>query len=182
MKPRPIWIVLAITLASIALLMKMNLVPGGGTILIVSLSALAILFFFRARGTPEFALESRMQLFIYKLLNYTFSLMAIAILFRYQWYHGWNVYFMIGIPTFLICSILALSMKGTIWIDENKKAIRQTILIPWIFIFITTGLHIYLSSEKFYNTFSYRRANMSYQQFVDSLTANPPQGRYSNSK
>ena len=178
MKVKPVFIVVAIGVASIAFFMKMNLIHGGGPLLIISLSTLASMFFLRAQREPEFMLESKMQFFIFKLLNYSLALMCIAILFRYQWYPGWTVHFTLGIPALLICTILALYLKGNLWIDENKKIIRQTILIPWIFIVITTVLHFYLGKEKFYNTFSYQRETMSYQQYVDSVAMKQQTSKY----
>jgi len=160
-------ILIFLSVALLGFIFKMTLIPGGGILLTLSLSLLSVLFFLQFILTFIKIKNNVTLTVLSSLMSLTLSISLITILFRYQWWTGWDFFYFLCTPLFVILTILFFVFLNKIMTLEHKKYILKNIIIPWIFILIFGILPLIFSKKTFYETFNYRRQNMTYEKFVD---------------
>ncbi len=155
-----------LSLSLLGFIFKIALIPGGGFLLILSLGLLSVLFLLQFILT-FIKIKNNVTLTVLSLLmSLSLSLSVITVLFRYQWWTGWDFFYFLSTPLFVIMSILFFVFYNKIMTLEHKKYILKNIIVPWIFILIFGILPLIFSKKTFYETFNYRRQNMTYEKFV----------------
>jgi hypothetical protein len=125
-------------IALIGLMLKISGIPQGGILILLSLSAISLVYFLSAYQTHE-AETPAMTRFLHKLLFWSASICVIGILFRLQSFAGYN--------TMLLVGCISLSL-GLIFNFFSKVYLDRKILIRTIII-LAVGISLYITpSEK----------------------------------
>ena len=159
--------IIGLVISLIGILLKMVHISGGGMILTMSLSSLSIVAFIRLALSIGEINNNKVLKILTASMSFTLAISFIAILFRYQFWPGWHLCFIVGTVLYIPLSILFIIFYKKLISAEFKKMLIINLLIPWAFIFIFGVLHYLLSSESFYDSFNSRSSKMTYQQFLD---------------
>jgi hypothetical protein len=155
------------------LFLKIILIPGGGLLLCVGFISLVFLSLSLAVSCIN-NIKNNIRLKIWSVLMLAIiAICSIAILFRYQWWNGWHLFTFIGIPFFLVLSILFLIIRCKFVYDRNAKYFLQNIFLLWTFTLVLGIIPLFISSRTFYNMFNYRRVSMSYEKFIEQVSQRP---------
>jgi len=106
-------------------------------------------------------------------MSLTLSLCFIGILFRYQWWPGWYFDYLLGVPLFIVLTLIFFSVRNKFKESDYQKYVVKNILSPWVFVFVIGIIPLVVSYKAFYNTFNYRRQTMTYEEFVDKVVNAP---------
>ena len=129
--------VLAIT-TLIGLELKSSEITQGGILLVLTLSALALVYFLSAYKSFETDTPI-MPRFLFRLISWASSIGVIGILFRLQNYAGYNTMLIVG----CVSLFMGLCIKFYTKIDFSKRIIIRALII------LAIGLCLYLTpSEK----------------------------------
>jgi len=122
----------------IGLALKVSGISQGSILILLSLSAISLVYFLSAYQSHE-AETPAMTKFLHKLLFWSASICSIGILFRLRSFAGYN--------TMLIVGRMSLSL-GLIFNFFSKVELDRNILIKTIII-LAVGISLYLTpSEK----------------------------------
>lgn len=161
-------IIIGLLTALLGFIFKMTLIPGGGIILVLSLSFLSILAFIQFFLSFLKIQNNNTLKVMSALMSFTLLISFIGILFRYQWWpNSWHILNFSGF-LFVMLTIFFIKNYKSFLIDEHKNYVLKNLLIPWIFIFIFGGLHYLLNYETFYNTFNSHKERLTYQEFLSA--------------
>lgn len=160
-----------LSIAALGLVFKMTLVPGGGLLLVLSLTFASLCSLIQfVIGFVVIKNNSVLKIFN-SFMSFTLFLCFIGVLFRYQWWPGWTIYYLVGSPLFILLTIAFIFGYKEINTPDNKVYFVKNIILPWCFTFFVGILPIIMTNNFFYNTFSYRRQEMTYPQFLEFTKA-----------
>ena len=151
----------------IAILLKILTIEGSGllfTIAMLFLSILAFVQFFLFLINIQ---NNKFLKVMGALISYSFSIMFVALLFRFQWWMGYHFMLATGTILLVILSAIFFFNRSRVMEEGHRKTIRTNLILPWCFVGLFTFLHYILPDETFYNTFDSLRNEMTYQEFVD---------------
>ncbi len=159
-------IMVAFSICLVGLIFKIKLIIGGNTLLALSLGIASVLMLIQSvlifLNVKDNLILRRLGVF----MSISMSISLIAILSRYQWWALWTLGY-VAIPLFIILTIAFFSYKKEIMSAAYKKIVWRNLIAPWLFIFVIGAVPLLLSNRMFYETFNYKRTNMTYEQFVE---------------
>lgn len=160
-------ILITLIIALIGFIFKMTLIPCGGLLLVISLSIASILLLIQSIVICIKFKNNKTQKWLSALMSIALSICLMYILFRYQWWGGWRLLFLLGMPSFVFITSLFLALKDKIITVEYKKSFLRNIVLPWVFVFVFGLVSVVMSGKSFYNTFNYSRQDMTYEKFIE---------------
>ena len=166
-------LIIALGVSLLGFIFKMTSIPGGGILLTLGLSFASVLTFIQLRFSLNQIKNNQALKITSASMSLTLSISFIGILFRYQWWPGWNLYYFLAIPLFVILTIVFFSIWNKFKESEYRKYITRNILLPWIFAFVFGIIPLVVSYKTFYNTFNYKSQSMTYEEFVDKIVQAP---------
>lgn len=153
-------------LASIAgLLMKKFTVPFHGLFLIIIFDGLAILYFLRAFSSEKHKGVVHGRSFNFDLSSIVYAICSIAILYRLQYWEGWNSWIHVaGILFVLVSALTIFSIRIFIKLPERKMKIRSLLIghISWFYFLLLFPPVALMNPRTFHNFFN----GTTYEQYV----------------
>src|SRR4030095_379073 len=170
MKASGTLLITGMLLALVGIFFKLMLWIGAGFILTISLMLVSLVSFIQFFISLATIKTNKILKVIGALLSYAYSLAFVGILFRFQFWEGSGLLILVSTLMLVVLTIITLINRKKIDTPEARVIIRRNYFLPWCFICFFFFLHYVMPVEMFYNTFSSRRAVMSYQQMLDERT------------
>ena len=118
----------------IGIFLKLATDLNANILIILSLNALAVLYFFSAFSVSDDKNAGRIELLINKLLSLSLSITTMGILFRLQHWPGFSNMIIIGCVTLIILLPIILiieSKKADLVIFNHRRLLRVAVIIAF---------------------------------------------------
>jgi hypothetical protein len=171
MKALGIVILSSLGIGLLGILFKMLLIPVSNHLMLIGFMSLAGALFFQFPLSIAL-IEDKTLKIPGALMSLGLSITAIGVLYRYLYWMGWWPNIIVGGTMVMVVSLIFLILYRRFDIQRYGRYIRRNILIPWVAITFFALLGILLPKKTFYNTFSSRRATMTYEEFQLFLEQN----------
>ena len=146
-----------ILLSLAALAMKKFMIPFHGFFLIVVFDGMALYFLMKAFRSEKITGELRGRSFNFDLSSIVYGICSIAILYRLEYWEGWERWISVAGILFLIVTILTFYTLGLIirLPDWNKKILAKLVShLPWIYFAILFTPVALCNPRTFHNLFN----------------------------
>ena len=140
-----------------ALAMKKFMVPFHGFFLIVVFDGMALFFFMKAFRSEKMTGEIRGRSFNFDLSSIVYGICSIAILYRLEYWEGWEHWISVAGILFLIVTILTFYTLGLIIrLPEWNKKIRALLVtnLRWVYFAILFTPVALCNPRAFHNLFN----------------------------
>ena len=145
--------------------MKKFMVPFHGFFLIIVFDGLAILYFLKAFTSEKIAETVRGRSFNFDLLSIVYAICSIAILYRLQYWEGWERWIYISAFLFIIISVLnSFSVYFFLKQPGVKGKFKRLIQahLPWIYFLAVFPVVAFTNPRTFHNLFN----GTTYEEYV----------------
>jgi tetratricopeptide (TPR) repeat protein len=152
-------------LSIIALTMKKFMIPFHGLFLIIVFDGLAVLYFMRAFTSERTGTNLQGRSLNFDLSYLIYAVCSIAILYRLQYWEGWERWIMITGVLFSIVSLLTIfSIYFLFRIPERKTPRRKLVNahLSWIYFAVLFPVVALTNPRTFHNIFN----GTTYEEYV----------------
>jgi hypothetical protein len=146
------------------ILIKMLLIYGRNTFVLAGFGLLALALFIQFFLSLVLIKNDSLKI-MGAFMSMALSVTAIGVLFRYLYWQGWSMMYMVGGTTLILLSVVFFILYSQFDVQRYRRYITINILVPWAVIIFFGLLGILLPKKTFYNTFSERRGTMTYEEF-----------------
>ena len=154
-----------IILSLAALAMKKFMIPFHSFFLIVVFDGMALYFLLKAFRSEKMTSEMRGRSFNFDLSSIVYGICSIAILYRLEYWEGWQRWISVAEILFLIVTVLTFYTFGLIIkLPEWNKKIRTLLIshLPWIYFVILFTPVALCNPRAFHNLFN----GSTYESYV----------------
>src|SRR4051812_37135158 len=152
-------------LSIIALTMKKFMIPFHGLFLIIVFDGLAVLYFMRAFTSERIGTNPQGRSLNFDLSSIIYAVCSIAILYRLQYWEGWNRWIIITGVLFTIVSLITIFSIYYFFKLPNRTTSFAKLVqvhISWIYFLILFPVVALTNPRTFHNIFN----GTTYEEYV----------------
>lgn len=149
-----------------AMVMKKFAIPFSGLIVVIAFDSLAIIFFLNAFFTTKEEVDgANSRIFEFNVTELIYATCSIALLYRLQYWNGWETWIEVAGILFLITSIFVfLSLKYIFRKCHSKSELKEIFIhdLPWTYFLILLPVFAFANPHTFHNLFN----GTTYEEYV----------------
>ena len=161
------FIIISTVVVLIGVAFKALLIPSGSLILIIGCCSSCIITFIQLILSFVKIKNNLVLSFLAASLNFLLMFCFVAILINYMWWSGGQTMLVALTPIFVILVILFILLKNKYLKSEYESFFTKNLLVPYVFVFVLGIVALLFSDRAFYNTFSQKRVQMTYEMYLE---------------